>query len=131
MLSLTPAPSWPKHELWASLYCRRIACEGKGEGKPSNPEEQSTGKNEGKKSSRTPGSRGPLRRFFKSLGGATIFGQKMYRVVGNVALLLLLGHLLPFGGRSPLTGEPPNISVEVRLHPLQEVSLVSEVCLLA
>ncbi|CAK0786015.1 hypothetical protein CVIRNUC_009228 [Coccomyxa viridis] len=91
----------------------RIACEGKGEGKPSSSEEQSTGKNEGKKSSRTPGSRGPLRRLFKTLGGATIFGQKIYRVVGNVALLLLLGHLLPFGGRSPLTGEPPNISVEV------------------
>ena len=51
----------------------------------------------------------------KSLGGATIFGQNTYRVIGNVGLLLLLGHFLPIGGRSPLTGEPPNISVEVCL----------------
>lgn len=60
----------------------------------------------------------------KSLGGATIFGQKMYRVIGNVGLLLLLGHFLPLGGRSPLTGEVPAISIEVCLNPVPYVSAV-------
>ncbi|CAL5228503.1 g11652 [Coccomyxa viridis] len=90
----------------------RVSCEGKGDGKPSSTEEH-TSSDGSKKSSKTPGSRGPLRRLMKSLGGATIFGQKMYRVIGNVGLLLLLGHFLPIGGRRPLTGEPPNISIEV------------------
>ena len=99
--------------------CRRVSCESKGDGKPSSSEEH-TSNNGSKKSSKTPGSRGPLRRLMKSLGGATIFGQKMYRVIGNVGLLLLLGHFLPIGGRSPLTGEQPNISIEVRLKPHSE-----------
>ncbi len=101
--------------------CRRVSCESKGDGKPSSSEEH-TSNNGSKKSSKTPGSRGPLRRLMKSLGGATIFGQKMYRVIGNVGLLLLLGHFLPIGGRSPLTGEQPNISIEVRLKPLKGLS---------
>ena len=96
------------------MRCRRVLCEGNTDGEPSSTEEHSsTGSNDSKKSSKAPRSRGPFSRFIKSLGGAKIFGQSMYRVMGNVGLLLLLGHLLPFGGRSPLTGEPPNISVEV------------------
>ena len=112
-------PTWG---VIAMMLYRRVSCEGKGDGKPSTPEEQSTSEKGSKKTSKSPGSRGPLRRFIKSLSGATIFGQKMYRVVGNVVLLMLLGHLLPFGGKGPLTGELQTISVEVHSAPLSQRS---------
>lgn len=58
-------------------------------------------------------SRKPLGWLREMLG--SVRSQKSFRIIFNVAGLLLLMRFWPLNGRNPLTGDSANVSMEVRL----------------